>query len=151
MPLLSDRVLGLAPAPLRRFATPQRLALLRQFMAFGTVGTIGFLINTAAVYATRGVLGLYGAGVVAYVLAATGTWALNRVWTFRGRGTQPILRQWSLFLFVSLGGFIPNWVTYAVLVTVSPLCAEHPILAVAAGAVAGMFVNFALSRRVVFR
>ena len=149
MPLLSDRVLGLAPAPLRRFATPQRLALLRQFMAFGTVGTIGFLINTAAVYATRGVLGLYGAGVVAYVLAATGT--LNRVWTFRGRGTQPILRQWSLFLFASLGGFIPNWVTYAVLVTVSPLCAEHPILAVAAGAVAGMFVNFALSRRVVFR
>lgn len=151
MPVPSDRVLGLAPAPLRRLATPQRLTLLREFMVFGTVGAIGFLLNAATVYATRGVLGLYGAGVAAYVVAATGTWALNRVWTFRGRERQPVLRQWSLFLFASLGGFIPNWVTYAALVTVSPLCAEHPILAVAAGAVAGMFVNFALSRRVVFR
>jgi putative flippase GtrA len=41
--------------------------------------------------------------------------------------------------------------TYALLVTFVPLCAEQPVYAVAAGAVAGMFVNFGLSRRVVFR
>ena len=151
MPVSLDRALGFAPAPLRRLATPTRLALMRQFMAFGTVGVVGFLLNTAVVYALWHPLGLYGAGVVAYVVAATGTWTLNRLWTFRGRGTQPVLRQWSLFLLANLGGFVPNWVTYAALVTWSPLCAEHPVLAVAAGAVAGMFVNFALSRRVVFR
>lgn len=146
-----DRAFGYAPAPLRRLATPPRLALLCQFMAFGTVGTVGFLINTAVVYGLRGPLGLYVAGVVAYLVSATGTWTLNRLWTFRGRGAQPILRQWSLFLLANLGGFVPNCGTYAALVTWSPTCAEHPVLAVAAGAIAGMFVNFALSRRVVFR
>jgi len=38
-----------------------------------------------------------------------------------------------------------------VLVTVSPVCAENPVLAVAAGSLAGMFANFSLSRRLVFR
>ena len=32
-----------------------------------------------------------------------------------------------------------------------PLCAAQPVLAVAAGAGAGMFLNFALSRNYVFR
>jgi len=48
-------------------------------------------------------------------------------------------------------GFILNRGTYAALVTVSALCAAQPVLAVAAGAIAGMGVNFTLSRRVVFR
>ena len=150
MPAPLDRALGFAPAPLRRLATPHRLDLLRQFMAFGAVGTIGFFIDTAVVYALRGALGLYGAGVAAYVVAATGTWAMNRAWTFRGRGTHSALRQWSLFLLANMGGFVLNRGTYAVLVTVSTTCAEHPVLAVAAGCIAGMFINFALSRRVVF-
>ena len=41
--------------------------------------------------------------------------------------------------------------TYAILVTYLPLAADQPVFAVAAGAVAGMFVNFGLSRRLVFR
>jgi putative flippase GtrA len=41
--------------------------------------------------------------------------------------------------------------TYAVLVTFVPLCAAEPVWAVAAGAVAGMFLNFSLSRAMVFR
>jgi hypothetical protein len=63
-----------------------------QFLRFGVVGAIGFLIDTATVYAVRGSLGLYGAGLAGYVTAATGNWLLNRVWTFRGRGYGPAHR-----------------------------------------------------------
>ena len=46
-----------------------------QFLMFGTVGTLGFLVDTAVVYALRRSLGLYGAGMASYVVAATMTWA----------------------------------------------------------------------------
>ena len=128
-----------------------KLPLLAQFLRFGTVGTAGFVVDTATVYATRGALGLYGAGAVAYLIAATITWLFNRIWTFRGRGGGPAHRQWLVFLAANLLGFTLNRGTYFLLVTVSARCAEQPVLAVAAGAVAGMFVNFHLSRSVVFR
>ena len=51
----------------------------------------------------------------------------------------------------NLLGLVLNRGTYAVLVTVVPLCARQPVFAVAAGSLAGMMVNFILSRRVVFR
>lgn len=139
-------------APLRRAATPARLLMVRQFARFGVVGLLGLVIDTAAVYALRRSLGLYGAGVVAYFLAASGNWALNRVWTFRGQGrTGAAYRQWALFLVTNLAGFVLNRGAYALLVTFLPAAAAQPVIATSAGAVAGMFVNFSLSRRVVFR
>ena len=125
--------------------------MLVQFLMFGTVGTAGFLVDTAAVYALRRSLGLYGAGMAAYVVAATVTWLLNRLWTFRGLGSGPMHQQWARFLVVNLGGLVLNRGTYALLVTFSALAAEQPVYATAAGAIAGMFVNFALIRTMVFR
>jgi putative flippase GtrA len=128
-----------------------KVPLLAQFLRFGTVGAAGFVVDTATVYAAKGALGLYGAGTIAYLTGATTTWALNRIWTFRGSGSGPAHRQWLAFLAANLLGFMLNRGTYFVLVTVSTTCAEAPVLAVAAGALAGMFVNFHLSRSVVFR
>lgn len=125
--------------------------MLAQFLRFGTVGTFGFLIDTATVYASRGALGLYGAGVLAFFVAASANWALNRVWTFRGLGTAAPHRQWAMFLAANSVGFVLNRGAYFILVTVSTLCAANPVLAVGAGSITGMFANFTLSRRIVFR
>lgn len=144
---LADRL----PPPMRRYASAARIATIVQFMMFGTVGVAGFLTDTATVYLLRYRLGLLGAGAVAYGVAASVTWILNRLWTFRGRGSGAMHRQWARFLFVNLGGLVLNRGTYAILVIFVPLCAERPVYAVAAGAIAGMFVNFNLSRSVVFR
>jgi len=139
------------PPPARQFATPARIAMLVQFLKFGTVGTLGFVVDTIVVYALRRSLGLYGAGMASYMVAATVTWLLNRLWTFRGQGGGPAHHQWARFLAVNLGGFVLNRGAYALLVTFVPFCAEQPVYAVAAGAIAGMFVNFSLARMVVFR
>lgn len=139
------------PSPARHLATPDRIATLVQFLMFGTVGAAGFLVDTATVYALRRSLGLYGAGAAAYVAAATVTWLFNRLWTFRGRGSGSVHQQWARFLGVNLGGFVLNRGTYAILITFVPLCAQEPVYAVGAGAIAGMFLNFSLSRAMVFR
>ena len=130
---------------------PARRAWIVDLLRFGTVGGVGFLLDSATVYASRAALGLYGAGVLAYFVAATGNWLLNRVWTFRGRGSGPAHRQWAAFLAANLVGFVLNRGTYAILVTISALCARQPVYAIAAGAIAGLFTNFSLSRRLVFK
>jgi putative flippase GtrA len=141
----------LLPAPLRHFMTPDRLAVAAQFMRFGIVGTVGFSLDTITVYSLRHGLGLYGAGAVAYIVAASGNWFLNRLWTFRGLGSGPAHRQWAMFMITNLVGFVLNRGAYALMVTFVAAAADQPVIATAAGAVAGMFVNFSLSRRLVFR
>jgi putative flippase GtrA len=129
-----------------------RFAVLMEFLRFGVVGTIGFVVDTAVLYAGLALgLGLYGGRAVSYLAAATTTWALNRLWTFRGRGDGPLHQQWALFLLVNLVGFAMNYGTYAALIEFVPMVAAHPVLGVAAGALAGMFGNFVLSRQLVFR
>ena len=151
IPLLL-RLSARLPGPLRALATEARLRLLTQFLMFGAVGLVGFAIDTATVYALWPRVGLYVAGVLAYFTAATGTWLCNRLWTFRGQaGADPWLVQWARFLVANLGGFAVNRGVYALLVTVWPLAARHPEIAVFAGALAGMGLNFNLSRKMVFR
>ena len=139
------------PQPARNMATEARIHMIVQFAMFGTVGLAGLVVDTATVYALRHRLGLYGAGLVSYCVAATTTWLLNRNWTVRGRGGGPAHRQWMRFLLANLAGFVLNRGTYAALVTFVPLCADEPVFAVAAGAIVGMFLNFSLSRTMVFR
>src|SRR4051812_22869848 len=117
------------PPPAQRIATPSRIITLAECLMFGSVGTVGFLADTATVYALRHSLGLYGAGAVAYGIAASVTWILNRVWTFRGKGIGPAHYQWAKFLLVNLAGFVLNRGAYAALVTFVPLCAAEPVFA----------------------
>ena len=145
------RLAAQLPLPARQLLTETRIATLVQFMMFGAVGIVGFLADTATVYALRYQFGLYGAGVVAYGVAASVNWILNRTWTFRGQGSGPAHHQWARFLVVNLGGFILNRGTYALLVGLVPFCAAEPVYAVGAGALAGMFLNFSLNRTMVFR
>ena len=139
------------PPSARDLATEARIRMLVQFLMFGTVGTFGWMLDTATVYALRGQLGLYGAGLVSYLVAATGAWLCNRLWTFRGKGGGPAHRQWVRFLAANAFGFTLNRGTYALLVTFVAVCAAQPIFATSAGAIAGMFLNFSLSRAMVFR
>ena len=149
---LMDWLVDALPGPVRRRLAPAHIALVVQFAQFGTVGVIGFVVDTAVVYAMRDWAGLYVAGTAAYAVAVTTTWWLNRVWTFRSAGNGgPMHHQWLKFVVANLPGLCLNLGTYFVLVAFVPLCITYPVIAIGAGAIAGMFANFALSRAVVFR
>ncbi|MBP0443850.1 GtrA family protein [Roseomonas sp. SSH11] len=139
-----------------RILSPRHRALTAEFLRFGVVGAAGFVVDTVVLYAALAAgAELYGGRALSYLVAASTTWALNRAWTFsnaaRETGHGTIGRQWALFVLVNLVGFAVNYGTYALLVARLPLAAAHPVLAVAAGALAGMGGNFLLSRRFVFR
>ncbi len=145
------RLVALLPGRLRPLATDARIRMLSEFAMFGTVGLFGMILDTATVYGLRGMMGLYAAGLVAYVVAVTGNWVLNRIWTFRGQGSGPAHRQWVLYVAVNSVGFVLNRGTYAILVTWLPVAAREPVIAIAAGSIMGIASNFYLSRRMVFR
>lgn len=121
-----------------------------EFLRFGMVGAFGFCLDVAAVYALIPFLGLYGAGMAAYFVAASANWALNRLWTFRERTHRSAHTQWLRFLAVNLFGFMLNRGAYSGLIAAFALARHYPVLAVAAGAASGFLVNFLLSRKWVF-
>ena len=127
--------------------------MLPQFLRFGVVGTVGFLVDSAMLLTMMALgLGPYGGRVVSYLAAASTTFALNRAWTFRSAARDaPMAAQWGRFVALNLVGFAANYGTYAALIATVPLVAAYPVLGVAAGSVAGMFLNFGLSRRYVFK
>ena len=129
--------------------------MLKQFIKFGLVGTVGFFVDSCALYGFMDFFGLdlYAGRVASYLVAATTTWALNRAYTFscsKGNGGKK-RKQWIKFLLVnSIGGFI-NYGVYAFLVFVYAIFASFPVLAIAIGSISGLFFNFFLSRKIVFR
>ena len=145
------RLAAWATSRVHALLTPERRVTLRQFARFGAVGVVGAIVDIGTVYASMAWLGLYAAGLAAYFAAVTTTWALNRAWTFAGRGDGSLLRQWALFVAANSLGFVLNRGTFALLVLTVPACARYPVIAILAGVGAGMLANFNLARSVVFR
>lgn len=124
-----------------------------QFCRFGMVGTLGFCVDSAALYLLMYGVGAnpYGARVVSFLLSATVTWALNRVFTFRGHHGGSKRTQWAKFLAANSVGGMVNYGTFAALIGWGEPFSTDPVLAVAAGSLAGMMFNFTASKAVVFR
>jgi putative flippase GtrA len=127
------------------------MKLSPDFIRFGIVGTLGFCWDTATVYALRHHTSLYAAGTAGFLVAASANWLLNRLWTFRHQTHEPFHRQWAKFLAANLLGFCLNRGTFFILISVSRLCHNAPVLAIIAGSFAGLTVNYFLSKRFVFR
>lgn len=124
--------------------------LFKQFLRFAAVGTVGFVIDAGLVEVLKGALGLGGSQLVAFSVAATATWALNRQFTF-GSSTYPLHVEWFRYIASNLLGSAVNNAVYFWAVTQFAEASKHPVAAVAAGSIAGMFFNFAASRHIAFK
>ncbi len=145
-------------APLLHRIGPERRVVLVQFLRFAVIGTLGFVWDTIIVYTLTPLLsrtaphsGVYIAGIISYFIVASINWLLNRTWTYRHVSHGVRHRQLVLFLMANSVGLVLNRGAYSLLVHFVPLCRTYLVIPVAAGGLCGMFVNFFLSRRLVFR
>jgi putative flippase GtrA len=128
------------------------VALIRQFIVFGIVGGGAFLVDVAVLYLLKDLLGLYAARALSFLTATVFTWLINRSVTFaRASSNLRTHAEFARYLLFVLGGGGINLLSYAWLVAAFAVVREHPILAVAAGSVAGMVVNFALLKWALFK
>ena len=128
------------------------MTLPRQFLTFCAIGTLGFLVDLAVLYALAPLLGWMAGRVASFLAAATVTWWFNRRFTFGGTAGQPkdgAARQLSRYLALMLGGAAVNYGAYAATL----MLVEHPhapALGVALGSIAGLGINFLSARFLVF-
>ncbi len=136
---------------MRQIETHRPLAT--QFVKFGVVGTVGFVVDNAFVYTAHFVfgVGLILAGILSFFVAGSSNWVLNRWWTFRGVSRGRLHYEWLRYLATNAAGFVLNRGIYIALIASSTLCNLHPVLALGAGSIAGLGINFVMSRRIVFR
>jgi putative flippase GtrA len=128
----------------------RRLAKFSAFR-FALVGGVGFLVDAGVLTLVFDALGPYWGRAVSFFCGALTTWFLNRRYTFADRhsGLQTG-REFGNYLGAMLAGGAINFGVYALLVGFAPFFAAWPVLAVAAGSLSGMAVNFTLARYLVF-
>ncbi|MGH8041131.1 MAG: GtrA family protein [Rudaea sp.] len=126
---------------------------LRRLAIFGLVGVVGFVVDAGVLQVL--VLGLawdrYSGRLISFLFAATATWLLNRRYTFRGPRRHSLGVEWARYILAMSGGFVCNFTAYSALVYFFDVNRQWLILAVAAGSVAGLGVNYTASHYWVYR
>jgi putative flippase GtrA len=78
-------------------------------------------------------------------------WYFHRIYTFKKKNDPNKKRQLASFVMLNSLGGLANYGIYALLVANYEVFRAFPVVAVGIGAVFGMFINFYLSKKVVFR
>lgn len=127
---------------------PSHLGTLARFSC---VGIAGFLVDTAVLYAALYAgSGLYAGRLLSYLCAATFTWHANRRFSF-AVAAPPSGREWLKYLAANAVGGLTNLGVYSFVVASFAVGPARPMVGVAIGSVAGLLINYTLSRFMVFR
>jgi putative flippase GtrA len=127
------------------------MALARQMLRFGVVGTIGFSVDGGLLWVliSNGV-SPYFARLFSFPVAVVTTWWLNRIWTFTQSDKARPHRQLVLYFALQIVGALTNFVVYLAVLGLLGPTRVNAILALAAGSLVGMFINFFGSRQYIF-
>lgn len=120
---------------------------------FALAGTVGFVVDAGVLYllmAGAGLSPLVGR-IGSFLCASFVAWRINRRYTFGAANATSRLLEWFRYFWASVAGALVNYLVFALLIMASPAMAHMPTLAVAAGSIAGMVINYVLYSRFVFR
>lgn len=125
---------------------------IREAFFFAISGGLGFLVDTAVLYLFIGSLGPYMARGLSFLSAVLFTWIFNRSITFKGKSSNMKPRsEFVSYLLLMLCGGAVNYGLYSLLMSSYRIVSDYPVIGVAAGSIAGMFVNLATSKLILFR
>lgn len=126
---------------------------IKQFILFSISGVIGFGVDAGIMTTLNGLahISLITAQIVAFFVAVTVTWSINRRFAFWQKKSPNKIKEWFSYLGANaFGGAVNNGV-FSALVIGSSLFEKVPVLAVASGSIAGLLFNFGSSKALVFK
>ena len=126
--------------------------MIKQFVSFGFIGTIGFLVDATVLIICNSVfeLNLLVSRLISFGIAVTATWYLNRVFTFKEQRRPNLAKEWSQYVMFNGIGALANLAIFMWLVLNYQYFADNPILPLAIASVIAMFINFLASKFIVF-
>lgn len=126
--------------------------MIRRLFFFAVSGVIAFIVDVSVLYLLKGFLGPYLARCFSFFFAVIVTWFFNRVITYHDRSSGMRKRnEFAAYFLLMLWGGGVNYGIYAFLIHEYSMVSSHPVLGVASGSLAGMFVNIITTRWVLFR
>ena len=129
--------------------TPLR-PLWARMAGFGAVGVVGFLVDAGVLLALKPHVGPIWGRAASFSVAVATTFTLNRLFVFTHVRNGPCVKQAGLFLLSNAVGLSLNLGAYTALVLSGPSVLSRPLVALAAGSVAGAAANFLLADRWAF-
>jgi putative flippase GtrA len=138
------------------------VTLSGELFRFGVVGSVGFLVDASVLQMLVSWFDgdLLISRIFSYLAAATVTWFLHRIYTFRDQysssdnhsaSSRALLSQWSRFILANSTGASLNYGIYAFCILNSDLCRAYPVIGVAIGSLVALVFNFVISKRFVFK
>jgi putative flippase GtrA len=126
---------------------------VREIISFAGVGTVGFVLDAAIVWALINYVAVspISAKLMAFPCAVTFTWLLNRNSTFKANRQTNYLKEWLLYIQINSIGALANNLSFIVLVSINNFLYETPLITVAIGSIFGMFFNYFGSKFWVFK
>lgn len=125
---------------------------MNRFLRFCVVGTVGFVIDAGilqvlvvAMHANP-----YAARIPSFLAAASGTWLMNRRYTF-AVSHEPTRGEWLRYVAFMVLGALVNYGAFALCIAFWAFAQAQPWLGAAVGSVAGLGVNFTASRLIFLR
>lgn len=117
---------------------------------FGISGSLGFIVDTCVFYLLSGIFGPYLGRLCSFLSAATFTWGFNRCITFKVKESSPNMQEFMLYVFCMVIGASINLGVSYILFYYDEIFREFPVLAIAAGSIASMGVNY-LSSSIIWK
>ena len=125
---------------------------MRQLILFGVAGVVGYVVDATITTLLESYLGVYFARVPSFLAAATTTWLINRTFTFGAHSSHhtSIIKEYFHYLSLMVVGLAVNYAAYAISITVLQGGRYAVLICVAIGSLAGLLVNFVVSKRYIF-
>jgi dolichol-phosphate mannosyltransferase len=126
---------------------------LDQFIKFGITGGLGTVTNLVLffLFADKAGLPEIPVSIGCFLVAGTQNYIINHKWSFANniRDSKVSVKKWVLFLGASIAGLLVNIAVMKCMLMNFNL--PYKFIAQAYGIAAGMFINFILSKFVIFR
>jgi putative flippase GtrA len=122
-------------------------------LRFGLVGVAGAAVHLGAFWLLQRLTGMGNspAWIMAFVLAATSTWFMNRHFTFQDQASTAQTNEWLRYLGIAGLGAVAHFATFETAIRFFAFFENHPALAIVPGSLASFAVTYAGSALFVFR
>lgn len=116
-----------------------------RFIRFCIVGGGGFVVDSIVYLLVSAFLSPLVSRLASFSSAVFFTYVLNRVFTFKSQGVMSVTEFARYYANMVIGGIV-NITTFCVAIKASETIYSHPVIGIALGSIAGLFVNFMTSR-----
>ena len=126
---------------------------MKQFLKFGLIGTIGFIIDASILLFLVNVLLLEisTSRFFSFLIAVLVTWLLNRKFTFNNKKSNySKRREYSYYLSIQTLGVFFNYAIFIILVKTMPFFEQYLVLPLAVSSIIIMFFNFFMLKKRVY-